>query len=420
MAKIHPFKGWRYDSEIIGDLTYVFVPPYDVITSEEQEQYYLNSPYSYIRINLNRNENEKRYSDAALKLQQWKNDSIINKEPDPALYILSQSFTHNGKVVDRVGCICELELSELGDTVLPHEQTIEKHLDDRYKLMESTQANTGQIFMCYQDANLVLEHMIENVSDAPVIDCELDEIRYRIWPITDGAMINSFQQCLNEKDVVIADGHHRYKTALKYFHNNPEVSGADRVMVTLVNSSNPGMNVLPTHRLLSGLQMETHDIIEKLNEHFEVNEFKGHAELVNNLEDRSAKKGQMEVYLRESDTGLLLNFRSWDKLEKMFTNQCKASRELDTNIMHSFVMKDIFNIDTSDQNDLKRVSYMRGNKPTLDLLNEEKDYDVACLINPPSLEEIFTIAGANETMPQKSTFFFPKVYSGLVTRCFNE
>ncbi len=129
MAKIHPFKGWRYDSEIIGDLTYVFVPPYDVITSEEQEQYYLNSPYSYIRINLNRNENEKRYSDAALKLQQWKNDSIINKEPDPALYILSQSFTHNGKVVDRVGCICELELSELGDTVLPHEQTIEKHLD---------------------------------------------------------------------------------------------------------------------------------------------------------------------------------------------------------------------------------------------------------------------------------------------------
>lgn len=420
MATIFPFKGWRYDPTLIGDPSKVFVPPYDVITPEEQEQFYSISPYNYIRINLNRNNSEKRYADAALKLQQWKNDSIIFQEQDPAIYILSQSFEHNGKTVDRIGCICELEITELGKTVLPHEQTIEKHLDDRYRLMESTHANTGQIFMCYQDGELVLEKMIQMVKADPAIDCVLDEVRYRIWPITDQSMINTFQDCLSEKNVVIADGHHRYKTALKYSNNNPQNDGADRVMVTLVNSSNPGMNVLPTHRLLSGLQMDINDIIRKLNEHFDVQKLNGPVELVKRLEDQSEKKGQMAVYLRKSDIGLLLNFRSWDKLEKMIVDQCKASRELDTNIMHTFIMRDIFNIDTLDQQDLQKVSYMRGNKPTLDLLKKEKNCEVVCLTKPPSLDEVFSIAAAGETMPQKSTYFFPKVYSGLVTRCFNK
>jgi len=274
--------------------------------------------------------------------------------------------------------------------------------------------------MCYQDENMTLEKMMNSVTADPVIDCELDEIQYRMWTITDNEMIDEFQQCLRNKILVIADGHHRYKTALKYSHNNPEIDGSDQVMVTLVNSSNQGMNVLPTHRLLSGIQMDIQTINIKLKESFEVREFNGAKDLVNQLEEKSTLKGQIGVYHRESDTGLLLNFNSWDKLEKMFTGQSMASRELDTNIMHSFVMKEIFNIDTTRQSDLKKVSYMRGNKPTLSLLNEERAFDVACLINPPSLDEIFDIAGAGETMPQKSTFFYPKVYSGLVTRCFNE
>jgi len=128
----------------------------------------------------------------------------------------------------------------------------------------------------------------------------------------------------------------------------------------------------------------------------------------------------MGIYHRVSDTGLLLNFHSWEVLNITFPDQCKAAQELDTNILHSLVIKDVFGVDTFNQQDLKKLSYMRGNKPILELLKEENNFDVACFIQPPSLNEIFTIAEAGEKMPQKSTYFFPKVYSGLVTRCFSK
>ncbi len=420
MAHISPFKGWRYNDDLIADFTKVIVPPYDVITATNQNEYYDASPYNYIRINLNRSEGEKRYINASKALVDLQQKGVLKRESEEAIYILSQSFEQDGKMVDRVGCICALELSELGKTVLPHEQTIEKHLDDRYKLMESTKANSGQIFMCYQDEELVLEKIYNSLNTDPEIDSIFDYIRTRLWVITDTQMIGNFKNCLMGKNVVIADGHHRYKTALRYNHNHPELSGSDKVMVALVNSSNPGMSVLPTHRLLSGIDIAHNEIIEKLKTHFSMEIFSGPKLLLEPFEMDGSKKGQMGVYHRESDTGLLLNFRSWDKLNSMFTDQCKTSRELDTNIMHAFIMKDVFNIDTRNQEDLKKISYMRGNKPTLELLKEESNYDVACFIKPPALQEIFAIAEAGETMPQKSTFFFPKIYSGLVTRCFNE
>ena len=420
MANISPFKGWRYNSELINDYTKVIVPPYDVITADEQNDYYDTSPYNYIRINLNRSKGDERYIDAAKFLESWKNESVLVEESDVVIYILSQSFQQDGRSVDRVGCICALELTKLGDTVLPHEQTIEKHLDDRYRLMETTKANPGQIFMCYQDENLVLEKMYATLQNDPDIDCDLDEIRYRLWAVKDSESINQFKAFMSTKDVVIADGHHRYKTALRFYRNNPEINGADQVMVTLVNSSNPGMNVLPTHRLLSDVQLGIDDIITKLNHHFDVEKCAGPEKVINILEGENSFKGQIGIYHRVSDTGLLLNFHSWEVLNIMFPDQCKAAQELDTNILHSLVIKDVFGVDTSNQQDLKKLSYMRGNKPILELLKEENNFDVACFIQPPSLNEIFTIAEAGEKMPQKSTYFFPKVYSGLVTRCFSK
>lgn len=420
MANVFPFKGWRYNREFIADLSSVFVPPYDVITAEEQVYYYSHSPYNYIRINLNRGGGDNRYTAAAKYFAAWKKDAILIKETEPAIYILSQSFTHNGKKVDRVGCICALELSKLGEIVLPHEQTIEKHIEDRYKLMDSTQVNSGQIFMCYQDEQLVLEKMYNSLKTSPHIDCILDEIRYQIWPVTEPILIKKFKACLSGKHVVIADGHHRYRTALRYFRNNPNQPSAERVMVTLVNSSNPGMNVLPTHRLLTGVNTGIEQAITNLKSNFKVEKIHGLGSLLKELEKNMSIKGQMGIYHRESDIGLLLNFIAWDKLKETFPDQSKTSRELNTNIMHTYIMKNVFGVDTNNQQDLGKITYMRGNKPVLDLLMGAKNFDVACFVQPPTLNEIFAIAQAGETMPQKSTFFFPKVYSGLVTRYFGK
>ena len=419
MTNISPFKGWRYNNDLIKDSTNVIVPPYDVITDEEQNQYYEKSPFNYIRINLNRLPKDERYYDAADRLAEWKNSGVLTEESQDAIYILSQSFMQNGQMIDRVGCICALELTELGQAVLPHEQTIEKHIDDRYHLMESTHANTGQIFMTYQDDDMILENIFGQLDSDPEIDVNLDDVQYKIWPVTDPLLIKEFQNGMSNKKLVIADGHHRYKTALRYYKQNANINGAEKVMVTVVNSSNPGMNVLPTHRLVSGVTLSIDEIKKGLKPNFKLQEM-DIASLVSHMENNNISKGTIGIFHKVSNTSLLLNFRCWRCLNTIFKEQCEASQQLETNILHHFVLNEVFGIDTEDQEKLKKLSYMRGNKPTLKLLQDESGFDVACFVQPPSLDEIFTIAQAGETMPQKSTFFFPKIYSGLVTRCFGK
>jgi len=419
MAKVSPFKGWRYNSENINRIEDVFVPPYDVITPDEQQQYYRKSPHSYIRINLNNAHGSERYFSAANTLNMWIGSGILLEEDQPAIYVLSQSFELDGTMVNRVGCICSLELSELGDTVLPHEQTIDKHLDDRYDLMKSTKANSGQIFMCYKDDDMILEKIYNNIKNKPSVQATLDGVDYKIWPITNEAIIEKFVNGISNKTLVIADGHHRYKTALKYGKNHDGLDSKE-VMVTLVNSKNPGMQIMPTHRILKGIRLSITDIIKKVGHFFSFSEFQGVERLLTEMEKANNQKNILGMYHRKSNIGLILKFDAYDILNSEMSNQSKELRELDTNILHSFLLKEVFNIDTNRQEDLNYLSYLRGNKSAVKMLDKEEDYDVVCFVNPPSLDDVFNIAEAGETMPQKSTYFYPKVYSGLVTRCFKK
>ena len=418
LAKIFPFKGWRYNSDIINEYSDVIVPPYDVITPEEQNIYYDRSSYNYIRINLNPSPGNDRYENASSTLDQWKKNRVLIEEDHNAIYIIAQTFEQDGRTVERIGCICSIQLTELGNVVLPHEKTIEKHLNDRLRLMEATRANTGQIFMCYRDEEMILENIYETIVDKPVIDVRLDDVQYRVWPVTQTDKIDQFLSGMLDKTLVIADGHHRYKTALRYRLEHLGSDDASRVMVTLVNSNNSGMQILPTHRLLSGVELNIDEIKARLETLFQVESLDGVDALLAHMDSEPERKGMLGLYHRESDTGLLLNFTGWNKLKTMLPDAIQTLREMNTNILHLFVLGSVFNIDTNDQEHLKHVSYMRGNKPILDMLKKKSDYSVACFVNPPSLDDVFNIAESGETMPQKSTFFFPKIYSGLVTRCF--
>ena len=419
MAKVAPFKGWRYNPENINKIEDVFVPPYDVITPDEQQQYYRKSPHSYIRINLNNTPGSERYFSAANTLNMWIGSGILLEEDQPAIYVLSQSFELNGTMVNRVGCICSLELSELGETVLPHEQTIDKHLDDRYDLMKSTKANSGQIFMCYKDDDMILEKIYNNIKSEPSIQAALDGVDYKIWPIINEAIIEKFVNGMRSKTLVIADGHHRYKTALKYEKNHDGLDSKE-VMVTLVNSKNPGMQIMPTHRIIRGIELSITDIKKEVVHFFSYNEFHGVEKLLIEMDKADSQKNILGLYHRNSNTGLLLKFEAFDLLKSKMSDQSRELRELDTNILHSFLFKEVFNIDTNRQEDLNYLSYLRGNKSAIKMLDKEEDYDIVCFVNPPSLDDVFNIAEGGETMPQKSTYFYPKVYSGLVTRCLNK
>ena len=270
--------------------------------------------------------------------------------------------------------------------------------------------------MIYDDENMVLENIHKSMADKPVIDTILDEIHYKIWAVKDENLTGKFIGALKDKKLVIADGHHRYKTALKYAKNN-SIPGSEKVMVTLVNSKNPGMEILPTHRLIKEKDISIKDIKEKLIKDFTFEECDGVDQLLMKMKNQAGKKCTLGLFHKSSNTGLVLDFKSWDSLERKMPNKSKELRELDTNILHSFLLKNVFDIDTNNQDDLKYLSYLRGNNPPSEMLKGE-DYKIVCFVNPPSLDDVFNIAGKGEVMPQKSTFFFPKVFSGLVTRCF--
>ena len=258
-----------------------------------------------------------------------------------------------------------------------------------------------------------------NIKSEPSVEAALDGVDYKIWPIINEAIIKEFVNGMRNKTLVIADGHHRYKTALKYEKNHDGLDSKE-VMVTLVNSKNPGMQIMPTHRIIRGIELSITDIKKEVGHFFSYNEFHGAEKLLIEMDKADSQKNILGLYHRSSNTGLLLKFEAFDLLKSKMSDQSRELRELDTNILHSFLFKEVFNIDTNRQEDLNYLSYLRGNKSAIKMLDKEEDYDIVCFVNPPSLDDVFNIAEGGETMPQKSTYFYPKVYSGLVTRCFNK
>jgi uncharacterized protein (DUF1015 family) len=412
MPEIYPFKGWRYNLDIVNDLAKVVTPPYDVINEQDQTKLYDLSPYNFIRIILNNNPAPDKYADSARIVSEWKTKNIFQQDDNEAMYLLSQSFDYGNDQIDRIGFIAKLQISELGDKILPHEQTISKHINDRYELMKSTQANTGQIFMSYRDKEKIVEGIANNYNNKePIVDFNIDGIKYKIWRLIDNNEIELLKEMMIDKKVIIADGHHRYKTAFQYAQDYPNKYGSDKVMVTFVNAYNKGMNVLPTHRIVRDKEISKNQLLDKISHLFNIQES-------SSLDDLLLKMKQSENsniinigMISNSKSCYLLYYngeKHWDK------NLSTASESLDVNILHHFILKSGCGIDTNNQNDLNHISYIRGNESPLDLINNIESFDFIFLVNPPNLDLIFDVAESGETMPQKSTYFFPKVYSGLI------
>ena len=412
MPKIYPFKGWRYNLDIVSDLSKVISPPYDVISEQDQRNLYDLSPYNFIRIILNNNPPPNRYVDSAKILSEWKTKKILQQDDNEAIYLLSQSFDHGKDQINRIGFISKLQISPLGEKILPHEQTISKHINDRYELMKSTESNTGQIFMSYRDEEKIVETIARDYNNnEPIVNINIDGIKYKIWSLINNSEIDSIKEMMKDKKVIIADGHHRYKTAFKYAQDYPEKYGTDKVMVTFVNAYNKGMSVLPTHRIVNNKQISKNHLLDKISHLFAVQESFSMDDLLLKMK-QSEKSNIINIgMISNSKSCYLLTYngeKKWDK------NLSDASKSLDVNILHHFILKLGCGIDTNNQNDLNHISYIRGNESPLDLINTIEEFDYIFLLNPPNLDHIFEVAESGETMPQKSTYFFPKVYSGLI------
>lgn len=401
MPAIYPFSAWRYNPRRITDLATVVSPPYDVVSASDREKLGKRSPYHFAHIILPDGPEAEKYHRAAAYLDRWIDENILNWDEHPAIYILEQTFDIQDQTYRRTGIVCEIALEPMGTGILPHEETIPKHVTDRFRLMTATRANTGQIFMSYQDDSRAVETLHAACrSEPPEMDFTLDDVRYRVWAIRSASNIHHLQTVLGRTPAIIADGHHRYQTALRYFREHPDIKGSDRVMVTLVNANDPGMQVLPTHRIINS-DLAPQIVIERLRTVMPV-------EPVSDISEATA-------FLKHDATRVGLVYgpsqQAWVLTPK------PSSDDLDVTIFHHTVLPQGFQLDTTTPEGLAHISYLRGTSDPMDFIRQG-DFTWLGLIRPPSLSQVFEMAGRRRTMPQKSTYFFPKVYSGFLFRRF--
>ncbi|MFZ5650402.1 MAG: DUF1015 domain-containing protein [Bacillota bacterium] len=444
MATIIPFKGLRFNDEYVNNLADVVTPPYDVIDQAAQDRYYQKHPYNIIRLEYGKaypgdSENNSRYTRAAADFHMWKAEKVLVPEKDPALYLYEQEFTVDGVKRIRTGFICAVKLEpyEKG-IVLPHEETMPKHKADRLSLMRACRANFSPIFSLYSDPESAVITALREASqrhpDASFTD-ENSET-HRLWVIMDTAAIGRVRQLMADRRIFIADGHHRYETALNHRAERekekagPSPSGIDPaynyVMMTLVNLYDPGLVVLPTHRLVNNVgESDIATLPARIQDHFLLEEFtsasgkedfkKFLAELAKRGQDPSGRSLHRHVFgIYLGGRLYLASLRNENDLERLMQQgKSPAWQGLDVSVLHSLILEKHLGIDEELRARGEHITYTREEEGALAAV-DRGEYQAAFFLNPTLVEEVTNVAGNGEKMPQKSTYFYPKLITGLV------
>jgi uncharacterized protein (DUF1015 family) len=435
MARIYPFRAWRYNPSAVR-LQDVVTQPYDKITPAMQQAYYQRSPFNLVRIILGLPElfdaegHENVYTRAARDFRAWREQGVLIQEHEPCVFAYAQRFKAPGTdtVRERRGFIALGKLHDYSEQVVfRHEQTLSKPKSDRLNLLKATQAHFGQIFMLYSDpAGSVEKILYENngAPDAEVTD-EYDVV-HRIWRINNPANISLLRTAMADKKLIIADGHHRYETALNYakMHGSNGLTKPDSLsqhlaqpetpesaaMMTFVNMDSDGLVILPTHRVVHSL------------EGFDPAKFRAAAEhffTVESLPPHDA--GQlMDTLRRQKGTSFVAVMRGGDfllraKPQAMATALAgvpERQKPLDLTQLHSVVLERLLGLDAEKVRDQTNLRYLRDAQEAVEQVRKG-EADIAFLTNPVTMEQLKEVAFAGEVMPQKSTDFFPKLLSGL-------
>jgi uncharacterized protein (DUF1015 family) len=409
MVAIKPFRGYRYDVE---DISKVICPPYDVIGKDHQRRLLELSPHNFVRLILGDDpeveEGRRDLGRISRLLEAWIAGGVLRKEERESIYVYAQTFEAEGEQKRRMGVIPLVALEAFREKhIYPHEKVIAKHVEDRYALMKATQANLGMVFGIYGDPARQIDRMVEEALDPkPISSCTMDDVVHELWKIDDPALIGRLQTELEEKKVYIADGHHRYTTALRYRDAHPDREGAKVVMMTLVNMYNEGLVIFPTHRLVKRDHHDPGRVLEQVEERFSI-EPSTPDQVMERIRGRKFSYG----FYCDGDY-YVIRLKNGQTLDTI-PGPSEALRKLDVTVLHEMILKPILDIDTEDEDIQDRITYVKGLPAATARLSGD-DYAYGFFLNAVGVEEIVRLAADHEVMPQKSTFFYPKVYSGLV------
>lgn len=423
MAEIKPFKGLRY-TEKAGDIKALCCPPYDIIGGEQRAALIDKNEYNLIRLELpviGGSEDLTPYREAASTLRGWLKDEILKRDERDGLYIYEMEFSALGSSYKVKGFVSLVKLEPFSKgVILPHEETLSKAKADRFNLMKATGCNFSQIYSLYMDEDNSVFGLIDGASKGTP-DSEFtddDNVTHRMWRLTDTDTVNKITEKMADKKLYIADGHHRYETALNYqkyvVDNLDETGKSDYVTMMLVNMENSGLVVFPTHRIVRDLpEFDYNAVCEKCKEYFEVTPYLNREKGEIGLEE-AYKNGEKAFVLFTGDNNYtLLKLRDISVMDDLLPGGCKALRQLDVSILHTLVLERIFGIDKENMANQINLTYTRSADEALAAV-DGKRANCCFLLNPTRVEEIREVAAAGDKMPQKSTYFYPKLTTGLV------
>jgi uncharacterized protein (DUF1015 family) len=431
LAEIRPFHGVYYNQALVKDLAEVICPPYDIITPSIQQELYRRSEYNFVRLEFGRElpqdkDTDNKYTRAAATLGKWL-EGVLEVDQTPAIYLHDHHFTHQGRRYRRRSIICLVKLEEWSEMVVrPHEGTLSEPKGDRLSLLWALQANASPILALFEDRGGRVSSLLAARSQGkPMLDINTGSGEgHRLWAITDTKAVSRIASNLAHQPLYIADGHHRYESALAYQRErracSPSVLGEepfDFVMMTLVDLSDPGLVILPAHRLVHGILKSALDgLTDRLKTFFEVEELPLNmadiSRQVNDLMVEEKDKVKLIIYGLTKEHLLVLRLRDYSAVSPMIPYfHSELYKRLDVSIVDHVILEELLGL----SHDMAGVS-LDYSYDGLEAINRvlDQEYQLAFIVSPVRPEVVKAIADSGDRMPRKSTYFYPKVPAGLV------
>jgi uncharacterized protein (DUF1015 family) len=412
MAEIEPLQALHYNLARTGGLQPVIAPPYDVIDAEERQELVSRSPYNVVTIDLPQGEDP--YQQAAAQFAGWQSEGVVERDARPALWVLSQDYTGpDGRQRTRTGFFARVRVEEYGaGRIRPHERTHPGPKEDRLRLTRATKANMSPIFALFDDSSGEARAALEPATSGPPWGEATDEdgTANRLWRVEDEASIAAVQGALRPAELLIADGHHRYETARVYAEEIGGEGPHRYVLMCLVALQDPGLTVFPTHRLVRGLgnakQEELADVIRR---DFEIEALADPERLVP-APDTNVRIGYIDGHFRKP---FMLALKDQRIADGALEGHAEPYRHLDTAVLEALILKGTLGMTDEAIDHLEGLGYARDLDEALKLIYDA-EYEAGFFMAPIPVQRIQAVAATGESMPPKSTYFFPKVPTGLL------
>ncbi len=428
MVEVVPFNGLRYNEEKSGPLSELIAPPYDVIRPDLQETLYARNPYNVVRLILGKQfeddtDTNSRYTRSAKDFKDWQSNNILKEDAEPSFYVYSQEYTFNGQTNNRIGFFARVRLEDFDKgNICPHEFTLAKAKQDRAQLIRACRANFSPVFGLFSDPEGTVDGKLAKIIERPPLtEIDEDSIIHRMWRVDDAETVQFLSESFKDKKVYIADGHHRYETSLAYHkEHGAEVPDSAHVMMFLTNLDAQSLAIYPIHRQLKCPAPFNRDhCIEQLKPYFNIESLpKGQTadQLIALLEKEGQDGVAFCAYLGQGDA-LLLKLKDIENIVPFMEDDSNDLKVLDVYQLHTLVLREVLGIDTRKPEHQQYITYNVRTAESMANV-DAGTFDLVFFMNATRMKQVRELAERGIRLPQKATYFYPKLLSGLVINRF--